>query len=127
MDEQTIDFAARQKLTRVASYRQIQGYSKQLFLMTRNSTPRVSVPSFALSEDFTVRPVAANEGRKTVTGANRDISYIVNKDTNVRTPILPPVLEDAPFNLVMVPLLVLMLDQGSPGEAGVAFMMFFLH
>ena len=42
MDEREMAFAARQKLERVASYRQLQGYSNQLRVMSRYSRPRYS-------------------------------------------------------------------------------------
>ena len=120
MDEREMAFAARQKLERVASYRQLQRYSNQLRVMSRYSRPRVTLASFKLSDNFHVRPVTAQEGRKTERGEHQDISYIVNKETGVRTAILPAVR-------IAEPLLVLGLDQGSPGMAGGAFMMFYLH
>jgi len=120
MDEDLARFAARQKLERVASWRQLQGYSHQLFGVTRYSRPRVTLKSFEMPPDFHVRPVGANEGRKTVRGELQDVSYIVDKVTGVRTPILPA-------EPIKLKLLTLGLDQGSIGSAGAGFGMFFLH
>ena len=120
MDEALARYAAKQKLDRVASYRQIQGYSNQLRVMTRYCQPRVTIKSFELPPGFNVRPIKGNEGRKTERGEHQDVSYIVDKETGTRTPILPPVRQP-------VRMLTLGLDQGSIGSAGCAFLMFFLH
>ena len=68
MDDQMVGFAARQKLERVASYRQLQGYSNQLRAMTQCRQPPVTLKTVALPSDFCVRHVNANEARKTVRG-----------------------------------------------------------
>lgn len=120
MDEAMARYAARQKLERVASFRQLQGYSNQLRVMTRYLNPPVTLISFKLPAGFHIRSVSASEGRKTVRGAHQDVSYIVNKVTKVRTAVLPP----AP---IKVRLLVVQLDQGSIGCGGAAFVIFFLH
>ena len=121
MDEELARYAARQKLERVASFRQLQGYSNQLRAMTRYSRPRrVTLQSFALPQNFHIRPVTQNEGRKTVRGEHQDVSYIVHKETGVRTAILPA-------EPIKVLLLVLGLDQGSIGSAGGAFLLFYLR
>ena len=119
MDEQLARYAARHQLERVASWRQVQGYSNQLRALTRFRNPPVTIQTFKMPENFHVRPVKANEGRKTVRGPHQDVSYIVDKETGVRTPILPAV----PITL---PLLTLGLDQGSIGCGGAAFLMFWL-
>ena len=69
---------------------------------------------------FHVRPVKRNESRKTVQGHHQDVSFIVDQETGVGTPILPP-------EPIKVRLLTLELGQGSIGCAGAAFVMFFSH
>ena len=119
MDEDLRCWASKHKLERVASFRQLQGYSNQLKVMSSSDSP-VTLASFQLPDSFHVRPVKANEGRKTVQGDHEDVSFKVNKETGVRTPILPP-------EPIKVRLLKLQLDQGSIGCAGAAFCMFYLH
>ena len=120
MDDELIAFAVRQKLERVASYRQLQGYSHQLRSMTLYRQRPVTLKTFAMPAGFCVRPVNSNEKRMTLRGRDRDIGYIENTETKVRTAILP----DA---AIQVPVLILGLDQGSVGCAGCAFMQFHLH
>ena len=125
-------YNARAKLERVASMRQIQGYSNQMRVMSKHygaaipGEPEPEPPvtlgrSFQLPDNFHVRPVNANEARKTERGPvdGEDVSFIVNKDTGVKTPILPP-------EQIKVRLLTVQLDQGSPGCSSAAFCMFFL-
>ena len=119
MDQELRRYAASHKLERVASYRQLQGYSNQLRVLSSCSLPSVTLASFALPQSFMVRPVEENEGRKTVQEEDQNVSFIVDKDTGVRTPILPP-------QPIRVRLLTLELDQGSIGCAGAAFVMFHL-
>ena len=57
-----------------------------------------------------------NHSRKTVQGHHQDVSFIVDQETSVGTPILPP-------ESIKVRLLTLELDQGSIGCAGAAFVM----
>ena len=120
MDPELCRYAGRHKLDRVASYRQLQGYSNQLRVMSSCSIPPLTLSSFKLPESFNVRPVKANERRKTVQGHDQDVSYIVNTESGVRTRILPP-------QPIKVRLLTLELDQGSIGCAGAAFVMFYLR
>lgn len=114
--------AAEHKLERVASWRQLQGYSQQLHLMGRYCQPPLSLASFHLPQDFHIRPVASNEQRGTVAlhSTSTSASYFVNKVSKERIRILP----DSP---VLAPLLVIMLDQGGPGMAGVSYMNFKLN
>ncbi len=113
-------WAARGKLERVAAWRQLQGYSNQLYSMTRYSRPRVKLESFKRRGNFHVRPVTASEKRQTEHGEHQDVSYIVNTVTGERNAILPA-------ERIEVPLLILGLDQGSQGCAVAAFIMFWLH
>ena len=80
----------------------------------------MTLQSFALPQNFHIRHVTANEGRKTVRGEHQDVSYIVHKETGVRTAILPA-------EPIKVLLLVFGLDQGSIGSAGGAFLLFDLR
>ena len=109
--------AARDKLQRVAAWRQLQGYSHQLFSVTKSRKPPVTITSFYMPNDFHIRPVSELEKRKTQVLHNTDISYMENGSTGVRTRILPA-------SPILAPLLVIMLDQGGPGLAGVSFMAF---
>ena len=54
------DFRSRNKLQRVAAFRQLQGISKQLNFLTKGS---MSIDSFELPDSCNVRPVKANERR----------------------------------------------------------------
>jgi len=121
MDVEMQQYAARHKLERVASWRQIQGYSNQLSVITEKySRPPVTINYFKLPETFHIRPVRVREARKTVQGDVQDVSYIVDTETGVRTQILPS-------GPIRVPLLTIGLDQGSIGSSGGAFMMFYLQ
>ena len=123
MDPILAGYAARNKLERVAAFRQLQGYSNQMKLMTSDTEsedPPKTLASLKLPDIFHVRPVKQTESRKTVRGAHEDVSFIVNIETRVRTPILPP------DRNIYVPLLTLQLDQGAIGCAGAAFCMFHL-
>lgn len=119
MDEEAERFAAKLELIRVASFRQVQGYSNQLEAMTRFCYPRLKITSFTMPETFHVRPINTNEVRGTKKGEIQDVSYLINIITRVETPILP----DRPTTVRM---LSLGLDQGAVGCAGAAFMMFHL-
>ena len=89
--------------------------------MTRCCNPRVTLKSFEMPGNFHVRPVLENEDRKTfleIDGEKRQlVSYFVNKETQVRTAILPK-------ENITLRMLLLGLDQGAVGCAGAAFMMF---
>ena len=119
-DVELLNYTARHKLERVASFRQLQGYSNQMRAMSAKSDHTVTLVSFKLPAGFHLRRVKANEARKTLRGDHEDVSYIVDTETGARTPILPP-------ERIKVRLLNLQLDQGSIGCAGAAFCMFFLH
>ena len=54
------DVRSRNKLKRVAAFRQLQGISKQLHFLTNGS---MSIDSFELPDSCNVRPVKANETR----------------------------------------------------------------
>lgn len=103
----------RRTLERVSAFRQIQGISHVVHLLTGG---RDNIGMFKLPETAHVRPVSQGEGRSTVVDAQgKHVVKIVNKETRRAQQVLPHDLED-------VKLLVLQLDQGSIGTAGVAFM-----
>ena len=66
--------AARKKMDRTPAFKQLQGYSKQLSVLTKG---RVNLQYFELGRNYCVRPVGQNERRATVPGASQDESFIV--------------------------------------------------
>ena len=66
--------AARKKMDRAPAFKQLQGYSKQLSVLTKG---RVNLQYFQLGRNYEVRPVGQNERRATVPGASQDESFIV--------------------------------------------------
>ncbi len=110
---------ARSRLDRVASFRQLQGLSKQLSVLTDG---RVTVDWFDLPSTCNVRPVAFNEKRAVVpeSSGTRELHVLINTETGSQVPVVP-------LDLTNVRLLNLMLDQGSIGTAGVAFASFHLQ
>jgi len=111
LDESIEDFAARRKCERVAAYRQLQGCSAQISWLTKGD---LELDDFSLPSDANVRPVGPFEKRETTVVGDKNIDFIVDQRTNERKQVLPPWL-------VKVRLLLLMLDHGSVGAAGVAF------
>ena len=99
------------KLERVASFRQLQGISKQLNYITNGD---MTVDSFSLPSSCNVRPVGANERRIFVNVGDRCLHMIINDDTGSQVEVVPLDVDDVKLSL-------LMLDQGSIGTAGVAF------
>ena len=104
-------YAAVGKLERSASYRQLQAYSHQISL---TSGGQRSLDDFRLPDACHVRPVAGGERRKTRLINGRQVAFLEDMATEIETQILPD-------TCVVVPLLVLMLDQGGIGIAGVSF------
>lgn len=74
LDEELQRFSARKKLERVPAFRQLQGYSKQLSVLTNG---RVDLSYFELGASYEVRPVGRNERRATAVGVAQDESFIV--------------------------------------------------
>jgi hypothetical protein len=116
MDSTLLSFWKKHKLERVAAYRQVQGLSHQVFHLTGK---RHKIDLFQLPPDCHIRPTEQDEIRHTVRDASGHHVYIRNTATGEEQRVLPP-------NLQTVKLLVLQLDQGSIGTAGVAFLEFFL-
>ena len=69
---------AQHKLERVASFRQLQGISKQVNLLTSG---RLTADSFELPATCNVRPVGANEKREVVNHGERNLHVVVNTQT----------------------------------------------
>lgn len=110
LDSYMETFRKKQKLERVASYRQLQGISHQVDLV---SNGRDDIDCFVLPPEAHVRAVGESEERCTSTSMPHH-SFIRNKFTKEKLRVLPPDLHDCK-------LLLLQLDQGSIGAAGVAF------
>ena len=112
MDGAMERFRQKSKLERVSAYRQIQGLSHQIFLLTKK---RHKIDLFKLPKEAHVRPVEQGEIRCTSIDQAGCHAFIRNTATGAEYRVLPPGLED-------VKLLVLQLDQGSIGAAGVAYL-----
>lgn len=103
--------AAKRKLERVAAFRQLQSICHQLHLLTGG---RLKLESFKLDSAVHLQPVAAGEIRVVRPGdAGTDTAVIVGADGTSQQ-VLPDDFQDAD-------LLVVCLDQGSIGAAGMAF------
>ena len=114
MDDTIAAQAARNKLERVAAYRQLQGTSHQLYLLSGRTLDEFDLPDAA-----NVRPTDQGESRIVVPDAasGTDTAYMVDMASGERLQVLPA-------DCTKVPLLTLMLDQGSIGTAGAAFSIF---
>ena len=106
--------AAKNKLERVSAYRQLQGTSHQLYQLSGRTLDEFDLPHAA-----NVRPTNQTESRIVVADVERgtETAYMVDRTTGRRLAILPA-------ECTTVPLLTLMLDQGSIGTAGAAFIIF---
>ena len=74
LSEEYQSLAARKKMERTSAFKQLQGYSKQLSVLSRK---RVDLSFFELSKRYEVRPVAQNEKRCTSVGDTQDEAFIV--------------------------------------------------
>ena len=117
LDESIEASAARMKCERVAAYRQLQGYGAQISWMTKG---QLSLEDFDTPLITNVRPLREFERRVTTVDGGKNIDFLVDTRTNERLQVLP-------LELVRVRLLLLMLDQGGIGAAGVAFAAFKLR
>ena len=99
------------KLERVSAFRQLQGLSHQINLV---SGGRLTLDSFSAPELSTLRAVEHNERRILIARGGQDLHLIENTVTGDTIEVLPLSVTD-------VMLCNMMLDQGSPGAAGVAF------
>jgi hypothetical protein len=100
--------AAHAKIERVAAYRQLQACSHMTQLLNGRSLDDYDV------DGVHVRAVGPNEWRVNKQENGKTMSYIVDTVAATSKQVLPP-------DLVNVPLLVILLDQGSIGAAGTGF------
>ena len=110
LEDDMFQGALEMKLERVAAYRQLQGYSHMIFQVTGGM---LTLDDFHLPQSCCVRPVQHNEMRQSVQEGNITVAYIRNKDTAERRLVLPQ-------DVSQVRMLILGLDEGSSGTAGVA-------
>ena len=111
MSDKVAWLAGLRKLERVKTYRQLQACSNMLGSLTDS---RWTLSSFHLPAGVVSRPALDNEVRVVRELPDRNQALLV--DTGKRV-----VLEVLPAKVERLPLLVLGLDQGSIGMAGLAF------
>ena len=104
--------AAKRKLERVSAFRQMQSLSHQISLLTKG---RLTIDSFKLDDSVHLQPVAPGEIRVVRCGGEgmTDIAVIIKADQTF-VQVLPDGFADSLLLLVN-------LDQGSIGAAGMAF------
>ena len=104
--------AAKRRLERVAAFRQLQSISHQIHILTRG---RLTLDSFKLDSAVHLQPVAAGDVRIVKPGGEgmTDTAVVVIANQSCQQ-VLSDNFEDAS-------LLVVCLDQGSIGAAGMAF------
>ncbi len=119
MPQNIADLAATLRLERVSAFRQLQAYGNAVRHLTGGEKQCIS--SFRLPEGVHAHPVREHEVRVVGPAASRAgadpaaaRAVIVNTQTGTMTQALPDDLEE-------VSLLVLGLDQGSIGSAGIAY------
>ena len=110
LEEDLAPLAAERKLERVATYRQLQGYSMKISCITKGV---LSLADFTMPQSCCLDPVQRDEFRFTVDQGNIRLAFIKNKVTGETRAVLPPDVED-------ILTLILGLDEGSIGTAGVA-------
>ena len=100
--------AAENRLTRVAAYRQLQATSHMTEQLHGRSLDEYDI------EHANLEPAAEGEVRVVVSSPAGNVAYLVNRAEGTQRRVLPE-------GLVDIPLLVLLLDQGSIGSAGSGF------
>ena len=112
MPPEIASLVARRKIERVAAFRQMQSISHQIHIITRG---RLTLDSFKLDSAVHLQEVQPGEVRIVRPGADgmTDVAVIVGADKSFRQ-VLPDAVVDSL-------LLVVSLDQGSIGAAGMAF------
>ena len=108
--EDMVPLAEERKLERVATYRQLQGYSNQIRWA---SDDKLALKDFRPPTSCSLDPVQRNEFRYSVEQGSMRLSFIKNKTTGAIRAVLPAEVET-------VKTLILGLDEGSIGTAGVA-------
>ena len=112
MPEELAEMAAESRLERVASFRQLQAMSHMLHKLSNERIKDIG--DLCLPEDVLVQPVQAGEVRVVEHGPATSRAKIINTVEGTCRDVLPLTCRD-PW------LVVLGLDQGSMGTAGVAF------
>jgi len=112
MPHEVAVLAAKRKLERVAAFRQMQAISHQLHHLTQGS---ITLDHFVLPDNVNLRPVAPHEVRFVRKGDVQDAACVQGDDND------GGIKQVLPDDFVDAPLLVLSLDQGSIGAAGVAY------
>jgi hypothetical protein len=112
MPPEIAGLVARRKVERVAAFRQMQSISHQINIITKG---RLTLDSFKLDDTVHLQEVQPGEVRIVRPAADgmTDVAVIVGADKSFRQ-VLPAALVDSK-------LLVVGLDQGSIGAAGMAF------
>ena len=108
--EDMVPLAAERKLERVATYRQLQGYSNQIRWA---SDDKLTLKDFMPPTSCCLDPVQHNEFRYSVEQGSKRVSFIKNKTTGAIRAVLPADVD-------AINTLILGLDEGSIGTAGVA-------
>ena len=114
MEAQVEALAAQGKLDRVSAFRQLQAVSHSLHQSTEG---RMTLETFAIPEGVCLRPVSASEVRVLRPAAGGGLmALLFDRNSRAAARTLPAGLADAP-------LLVVGLDQGSVGSAGMSYAM----
>ena len=113
--------AARGRLDRVATFRQLQALSN----VVRSLGHWQGLDDFRLPGDWSVRPVRENEVRVVREGASFNRALLFDKATRQTRPVVPRAALESPSAVLAatqdINLLALGLDQGSICAAGYAF------
>ena len=107
--------AQKQKLQRVASYREWQALSHALF----QATDSVSLDSFAIPADIIWQRVSDDDQRSTRIEDNNAVAYVFNRATKQRRRVFPPAMTSG--ELEMLHQLTVAMDSGSTGRAAGMF------
>jgi len=107
--------AQKQRLQRVASYREWQALSHALF----QATGSVSLDSFAIPADIIWQRVSGDDQRSTRIEDNNAVAYVFNRATKQRRHVFPPAMTSE--ELEMLHQLTVAMDSGSTGRAGGMF------
>jgi hypothetical protein len=112
LPERIANLASEGRLERVAAFRQMQAVSSTIHHLT--GARRLGIDFFALPGSVLVRPVGEQEKRVLKVEEGKTKAYFEDRTTGEE-------VETLPLLFLTFPLLILGLDQGSIGAAGVAF------
>ena len=128
--EKMVQMAKEQRLTRVAAFRQLQSVSHQVHLLTDGN---MDIDSFQVPPNCHLEPVADGKERRqmwsqarqtnvaTIVPAQADYDLDDDETLSKCQPVISHDIVSQEKWWLLQPLLVLGLDQGSIGSAGVAF------